>query len=108
MNFVGMTLGSSQNGRGRPQNGITAGCSLELDHFHLCEKVVTNGEPFKNENFRIFGDFFRNFMALLSLAMSICVPLFVHVDLPMSLGKLPFNLLILNHYLPKQEIPSKL
>jgi hypothetical protein len=52
-----MTLGSSQNGRGRPQKGITAGFSLELGHFRLCEGAVTHWEPFKSEYFLIFGDF---------------------------------------------------
>ncbi len=33
---VDIILGSSQNGRRRPQNGNTAGFSLELGHFRLC------------------------------------------------------------------------
>jgi len=52
-----MTLGSSQNGRGRPQNGITAGFSLELGHYRLCEGAVTLWEPFESEYFLIFEHF---------------------------------------------------
>jgi len=52
-----MTLGSSQNGRERPQKGITAGFSLELGHYHLCEGAVTHWEPFESEYFLIFEHF---------------------------------------------------
>lgn len=47
--YFQMNLGSSQNGRGRPQKGKTAGFFLELGHFRLCEGAVTLWEPFKSD-----------------------------------------------------------
>jgi hypothetical protein len=52
---VDMTLGSSQNGRGRPQNGIRLfSCIGALPPM---QGAVTNWEPFQSEYFLIFGDF---------------------------------------------------
>jgi len=53
----GNDSGVPQNGRERPQKGITAGFSLELGHYRLCKGAVTLWEPFESEYFLIFGHF---------------------------------------------------
>jgi len=50
-------FGVPQNGRERPQKGITAGFFLDFEQFCLCEGAVTLWEPFKSEYLMIFGDF---------------------------------------------------
>ena len=45
--FVLLFLGSSQNGRRRPQKGKSAGFGLHLGHFHPCWRGAIGGNPLK-------------------------------------------------------------